>query len=69
MDGPARTRWCHGVSHRDIQGRRTSITLRTLGSAVGETEAGAVVLERAGRVLAPPPAAVEPAKNDGIAGE
>ena len=67
--GAARTRWCHGVSYRDIEGRRTSITLRTLGHAVRETVEGAAVLERAGRALpAPPPVSLEPEKRGGIAG-
>ena len=49
--GPARYDWCHGIRALDIEGRRTSITLRTLGSSLRSTEEGRDVMARAERVL------------------
>lgn len=49
--GPARFAWHHGIAAIDIQGRRTSITLRTLGEGLRASEAGRGVLERARRRL------------------
>ncbi len=51
IHGPARFVWQHAVLARDIHGRRTSITLRTLGEELRRTELGRKVLEiaRSGR--------------------
>ena len=43
--GPARYAWEHGVLACDIQNRRTSITIRTMGQALSETEEGQRLLE------------------------
>jgi alkylated DNA repair protein alkB family protein 4 len=51
--GPARYHWLHGIRALDIEGRRTSITLRTLGSPLRSTEEGREVMARADRVVAP----------------
>ena len=45
--GPARVEWEHAILADDVDGRRTSITLRTLGDALRATEAGRQVVERA----------------------
>lgn len=49
--GPARYDWWHGIRARDVRSRRTSITLRTLGSALRWTDEGREVSARAERVL------------------
>jgi alkylated DNA repair dioxygenase AlkB len=51
MHGPARFEWEHGVLARDIEGRRTSVTLRTLGDTLSGSAAGRRILEvaRSGR--------------------
>lgn len=38
--GPARTAWQHGILAEDVRARRTSVTLRTLGDDLAETDAG-----------------------------
>jgi alkylated DNA repair protein alkB family protein 4 len=45
--GAARYDWEHAILAADVVSQRTSITLRTLGRTVLETEAGRAVLERA----------------------
>jgi alkylated DNA repair protein alkB family protein 4 len=45
--GPARFGWHHGIAAADIHGRRTSITLRTLGEGLRNGPEGRAVLERA----------------------
>jgi alkylated DNA repair protein alkB family protein 4 len=45
--GSARYEWEHAILARDVRGRRTSITLRTLGDEPSRTEAGRRVLEEA----------------------
>jgi len=50
--GAARYDWWHGVRALDVDGRRTSITLRTLGSSLRSTDEGRAVIARSGRVLA-----------------
>jgi len=52
--GPARSAWFHGIRAEDTTGRRTSITLRTLGSELRSTDEGREVLARADQVLAGP---------------
>lgn len=51
----ARERWHHGILADDIRGRRTSITLRTLGTDLRSTECGRRVLTIAKQRLDPPP--------------
>ena len=45
--GPARFDWHHGIIAGDIQGCRTSITLRTLGEEARDCEEGRTVMDRA----------------------
>jgi len=45
--GAARYQWEHAILASDIRGRRTSITLRTLGDEPRRTEAGMKVLQEA----------------------
>ncbi|MHA7836681.1 MAG: alpha-ketoglutarate-dependent dioxygenase AlkB [bacterium] len=47
--GPARYEWEHAILSHDVQGRRTSISLRTLSEPLRRTAVGRVILERAGR--------------------
>ncbi len=49
--GPARYDWFHGIRALDVEGRRTSLTLRTLGSSLRSTDEGRHVVARAARVL------------------
>lgn len=49
--GDARRGWFHGIRDLDTVGRRTSITLRTLGSGLRSTDEGRDVMARAERVL------------------
>jgi len=53
--GPARYAWHHGIASGDIQGRRTSITLRTLAHALRASPEGRVVLEVSERSSWPRP--------------
>jgi alkylated DNA repair dioxygenase AlkB len=52
LHGPARFDWEHGVLAGDIEERRTSITLRTLGDSLRDSGAGRRILEvaRSGRL-------------------
>ena len=43
--GPARYAWEHGILACDISARRTSITIRTMGDSLKETESGKRLLE------------------------
>jgi len=52
--GPARYDWFHGIRALDVEGRRTSLTLRTLGSSLRSTDEGRDVLARAERVFGGP---------------
>ena len=47
LHGDARWHWQHAVLARDVVGRRTSVTLRTLSPALRDTEIGREVLDRA----------------------
>jgi alkylated DNA repair protein alkB family protein 4 len=49
--GSARFAWQHAILAYDIEGRRTSITLRTLGESLRGTEGGRRVLEASTRTL------------------
>lgn len=49
--GPARRGWLHGIRAEDVSGRRTSITLRTLGSGLRSTDEGKCVMERSERTI------------------
>lgn len=49
--GPARFEWEHALLAPDIEGRRTSLTLRTIGDAIRAEPVGAEILERARRPL------------------
>ncbi len=51
--GRARYDWFHGIRALDVVGRRTSITLRTLGSSLRSTDEGRAVRARAEQQLAP----------------
>lgn len=51
LSGPARFDWEHGILAYDIEGRRTSVTLRTLSDDLRESEDGRRVLELARQVL------------------
>lgn len=65
--GPARYAWFHGIRAEDTIGRRTSITLRTLGSELCSTDEGREVLARAEQVLAGPGAPpLRPGRPAGI---
>ncbi|HPG25126.1 MAG TPA: alpha-ketoglutarate-dependent dioxygenase AlkB [Myxococcota bacterium] len=46
LHGDARWHWQHAVLARDVVGRRTSVTLRTLSPALRDTEIGREVLDR-----------------------
>lgn len=53
--GPARRSWEHALLASDLGGRRTSLTLRTIGPEVRATPSGDAILERAKRRLPDPP--------------
>lgn len=51
--GAARYRWEHALLADDVFDQRTSLTIRTLGPELAETDQGKDVLQRARRLLAP----------------
>lgn len=53
LSGAARYEWEHALLARDIRDQRTSLTFRTLGPELAETDQGKDVLASAKRLLSP----------------
>jgi alkylated DNA repair protein alkB family protein 4 len=49
--GPARFEWQHAILAYDVEGRRTSVTLRTLGPELARSETGRCIAQRARAVI------------------
>jgi len=63
LHGPARTTWEHGVLWYDVRGRRTSVTLRSLGARPAASEEGRRVRALAAAARASDPDAGAPGRR------